>query len=84
MNLLSKISDYEDQDESTILMILITVFFGIDGIVDYGLNMMIYYLMKIEHHDLWDEYKRKYVTSFEEITEIHFLICPSNFFSKSF
>ena len=53
-------------------MVLMNLFFIIEGMFDYWLNMIIVYLKKNEHHDLWDEFKRKYVKTFEEISEVPF------------
>jgi len=43
----------------------------IEGPLSFYLNVIIYSLILKEHHDLWDEIRQKFITSYDEISTIN-------------
>jgi len=55
--------------EETLLIIIYTLFLT-EGLLGFGMNMIIYALMLKGHHDIWFEWKQRFVSSFDELFEV--------------
>lgn len=62
----SKISADEES-----LLIVTYILFATEGILGFRMNIIIYSLMLKGHHDVWFEQKQKFVSSFDELFEVH-------------
>ena len=55
--------------EESLLQVTFILFLT-EGILGFGMNMIIYALMLKEHHDIWWEWKQRFVSSFDELFEV--------------
>jgi len=55
--------------EESLLIIIYTLFLT-EGILGFGMNTIIYALMLKGHHDIWFEWKQRFVSSFDELFEV--------------
>lgn len=49
---------------------LVYILFMTEGVLSFFMNIIIYTLMVKEHHDVWFEWKQKFVSSFDELFEV--------------
>lgn len=49
---------------------LIRAFYKIEGELAYWINFIVFYLVRLGHHDLWCPFNQKYVRSYTEVTEV--------------
>lgn len=52
------------------LLIVTYLLFLTEGLLGFGMNAIIYALMLKEHHDVWFERKQKFVSSYDELSEV--------------
>jgi len=52
------------------LLRLTYVLFLTEGLLAFYINTIVYCLIRNEHHDIWFEMKQKFVSSFEELSEV--------------
>jgi len=57
----------KDRKKMSILL-MVTIFCIIEGVISYLVNFIIYGLIRQGHHDIWDEIKQNFVTSYDEIS----------------
>ena len=51
-------------------LIVSYILFMTEGLLSFGMNVIIYALMLKEHHDIWSEWKNKFVSSYDELSEV--------------
>ena len=52
------------------LTLLMMTFFKIEGELIFWMNLWIYYYINLGKHDIWHPYLQRFVTSFDEISDI--------------
>lgn len=52
------------------LLKLIFIFYITEGPISTAVNLVSFILMSIEHHDVWSEYRQKFISSYDELAEI--------------
>lgn len=70
IKLLKNISWSSISEIEASLVILTYILFLTEGILGFGMNMIIYDLMLKGHHDIWLEWKQRFVSSFDELSEV--------------
>jgi len=53
------------------LLSLITYLFYIEGIYTLRIDVIIYYLIKTQCHDIFDDYKREFITKFDDLANVN-------------
>lgn len=54
----------------TSLLFLTYILFLTEGVLGFDMNLIIYDLMLKGHHDIWFEWKQRFVSSFDELFEV--------------
>lgn len=49
---------------------LFDLLYILEGPLSYVMNVVIYTLMRVGHHDIWSEKKQKFISSFEDVFEM--------------
>jgi hypothetical protein len=70
-NFWRKIGKLEKSAPEDSLFRLLAVLFLTEGLLAFIVDTIIYNLMLKEHHDIWSERKREFVSSFNELLELH-------------
>lgn len=75
LNAIIKMMNKIDMTTSQSNMIFLVMFINtIEGPFNVVLNIIIYMLIKNEHHDLWDDIRRKFITTFDDVFNISLAI----------
>jgi len=49
---------------------LMTYLLYVEGIHTLNIDIIIYYLIKTQHHDVWDEEKRRFISNYDDLARI--------------
>lgn len=49
---------------------LIKVFYKIEGELAYWINFIVFYLVRLGHHDLWCPFNQKYARSYTDVSDV--------------
>lgn len=66
-------SSLEDKQAKALTLLMMT-FFKIEGELAFWMNLVIFYYINLGKHDIWHPYLQRFVTSFDEISDIPFYI----------